>query len=112
MTSEAVVLRRLIRILEEYGVYYVRVIQASRAGSPDLIACLRGKFYAFETKGTRGQLSELQKLVRRRVGRSMGIFLTVYPDDLQRVESMVRHMMRLTNKSGGRHEGVHRKWVL
>lgn len=41
---------RIIKFLESKGAYVVKVVRANKAGVPDILACYKGKFYAFEVK--------------------------------------------------------------
>lgn len=52
--------RKIIKYLEEEGAYCVKVVQATKAGVPDILCCLRGKFYGFEVKTPQGRVSKLQ----------------------------------------------------
>lgn len=47
---------------KEHNAYVVKVISASKAGVPDLIACISGRFVAFEVKtpNTYANVSRLQ----------------------------------------------------
>lgn len=47
----------------ECKAYVVKVIQASKAGIPDLLVCYRGRFLAFEIKThkTKSRVSQLQR---------------------------------------------------
>jgi hypothetical protein len=42
------------------GGYIVKVIQAHKAGVPDVLCCLDGDFWAFEVKAAKGRVSPLQ----------------------------------------------------
>lgn len=61
---ESEIQKKILDYLKSIGVYSVKVIQASKAGVPDIIGCYRGKFIAIEVKTpkTRNNTSELQKL--------------------------------------------------
>ena len=54
--------KSIIKWLEAEGHYVVKVISASRAGVPDILACVNGKFVAIEVKtpGTQNNISPLQ----------------------------------------------------
>lgn len=80
---EARVLSALIKYLERKRFYYVRITQASRAGVPDVVACILGKFYALECKGSRGKSSKLQELNERRVSASFGEYSVIDPVTLE-----------------------------
>ena len=48
--KESSVQKKIIDYLHSLGAYTVKVIQANKAGVPDIIACLDGKFIALEVK--------------------------------------------------------------
>lgn len=53
---------KVIKYLETVGeAYVVNIITASKSGAPDLIACIHGRFFAFEIKWGEDKPSELQK---------------------------------------------------
>jgi hypothetical protein len=43
------------------------------AGIPDIVACLRGRFVAFEVKTENGRLTELQRLTLARIRAAGGV---------------------------------------
>lgn len=51
----------IIKYLKSLGIYTVKVMAATRAGVPDIIACYTGKFIAIEVKQPNNRPSELQK---------------------------------------------------
>jgi len=46
--------------------------QYSQAGIPDIIACVGGRFVAFEVKTQRGKLSKLQEITIQRINEAKG----------------------------------------
>lgn len=59
--SESKIQSQIIRYLQAKGGYVVKVVVATKAGVPDVIACLDGKFYGVEIKDMHGRLSALQE---------------------------------------------------
>jgi len=55
--------RKIIKFLESKGAYVVKVVSATKAGVPDILCCLQGKFIGIEVKTptTKGNTSALQK---------------------------------------------------
>jgi Holliday junction resolvase len=51
---------KLIKALRMHGAYVVKIVAATHAGVPDVLACVKGRFWAFECKSEKGKLSELQ----------------------------------------------------
>lgn len=62
----------ILNYLNTNGYYAVKVISASKAGVPDILCCMEGKFVAFEVKAEHGVLSELQKYNINRIGSADG----------------------------------------
>lgn len=54
---------KIINYLQyKYNAYAVNVVVAGKAGTPDIVACIKGKFYGFEVKTGFGRLTPLQKV--------------------------------------------------
>lgn len=47
---EQAIQAKLIQYLKKSGCYVVKVIQANKAGVPDILCCYKGHFLAFEVK--------------------------------------------------------------
>lgn len=53
---------KVLKVLEkDYGAYAINVVAASKSGTMDIVACIKGIFYGFEIKWKNDQPSELQK---------------------------------------------------
>lgn len=63
MHSEQQIQTKIKTWLENNGAYVVKVIQASKAGVPDLLVCYKGMFIGIEVKrpSTRSNVAKLQK---------------------------------------------------
>lgn len=85
--------RKVIGILEKHEVYYIRVTVASKAGVPDVIACVRGLFVGIECKGTRGRVDPLQEYNQKKIVDSGGCSFVVGPDDLAEFERDIIHLV-------------------
>lgn len=61
--SEKTIENQIKRYLDSIGAWHIKTHgnMFSRAGTPDIIACFRGKFIAIEVKKPGGVVSELQK---------------------------------------------------
>ena len=64
---------KIIKYLESIGAYIVKVIKATKAGVPDIIACLNGRFIALEVKTPKGRPSELQLYNIEKIQKAGGI---------------------------------------
>jgi Holliday junction resolvase len=51
---------KIIKYIQASGGYVVKVITASKAGVPDILCCIKGKFIGIEVKTETGRASPLQ----------------------------------------------------
>jgi len=58
--NESKIQTKIIKFLESRGAYVARIMKASKAGVPDLLACYRGHFIGIEVKTATGKTSPLQ----------------------------------------------------
>jgi len=73
--------RRFLKDLDTHQVYYVKIVVATVAGAPDVIANVNGRFFAIEFKGPKGRMSDLQKYKRDKILASHGNYLLVTPSN-------------------------------
>ena len=64
--------RAIGKEIEKRGGYVVKVIQAAKAGVPDLVCCYRGQFVAMEVKTPTGRVSRLQVYNLEKILRAGG----------------------------------------
>lgn len=71
---------KAIRYLKGKGVYHLNLFGDgwSGKGKPDIIACINGKFVAFELKVGENDLQDDQKIHRLRIQRSHGLHFSPY----------------------------------
>ena len=71
---------KVIRYLRERGIYYLNLYGDgfSGKGKPDIIACINGRFVAFELKVGENDLQDDQKIHRLRIQRSKGLHYSPY----------------------------------
>ncbi|MCX7880836.1 MAG: VRR-NUC domain-containing protein [Ignavibacteria bacterium] len=58
--SEKELQRKIIEFFKQRGIYAVKIITSNRNGVPDIIACLNGRFVAFEVKSENYKATPLQ----------------------------------------------------
>ena len=58
--NEKQIQAQIIKYIQAKGGYVVKVITATKAGVPDIIACIDGKFYGIEVKDPNGAATPLQ----------------------------------------------------
>lgn len=81
--SEKHIQKRVLRFLDGCHIYYVKTMVSSRAGVPDCIACINGKFVGIEFKGDGGKESQLQKLAGRKIVASYGQYFVISPKNIK-----------------------------
>ena len=74
---------KAIAYLKGLGVYHLNLYGdgMSGKGKPDIIACINGKFVAFELKVGENDLQDDQKIHRLRIRRSKGLHYSPYNMD-------------------------------
>jgi hypothetical protein len=75
MLPEKSIQNKIRRFLVYQGAYHFKHFGCmfSRAGVPDIIACLQGRFVGIEVKSEKGKLSDLQKLNIQQIREAGGI---------------------------------------
>jgi len=71
--KESAINRKIQRLLADKGAYVVKTIATNRAGVPDILACLDGKFIAIEGKTATGVVSRLQEAHLRQIKAAGGV---------------------------------------
>ena len=78
----------ILNYLKFLGAWTVKTITTNKGGTPDILACLRGKFIAIEVKDTGKKATPLQKAQIRRIIKAGGIaFETDNLDKAKRILS-------------------------
>lgn len=79
---------------EKKPVLYIRLVSSSRAGWPDLILCIRGRFVGIELKTfkSRQRTSKLQKEKLRKIQQAGG--LSFVATSLEEVQKIVLDTMK------------------
>lgn len=74
---------KAIRYLRDRGIYYLNLYGDgfSGKGKPDVIACIRGRFVAFELKVGANDMQDDQKIHKLRIERSDGLHFSPYTLD-------------------------------
>lgn len=60
-----------------------------KAGIPDILACINGKFVAIELKSDVGKPSELQKRNVRLINESNGYAVVLYPKEFEDFKKLI-----------------------
>lgn len=79
------------RFFKKYDIWFTKIWGGGfqRAGIPDLLACVNGRFVAVELKSSTGRPTELQKWNIEKIQESGGIGLVLYPDQFEEFKKMI-----------------------
>jgi Holliday junction resolvase len=93
MLTEKQIENKIKHLLATRGAYYFKHFgcKFSKAGVPDLICCLNGKFIGIEVKREDGKLSELQKFNLEQIKKAGGIGIVAR--SVQEVEECLNSMI-------------------
>lgn len=85
---------KIKKFLKENGCWFVKYFanRNTRAGVPDLLACVNGYFVAIEVKGPTGKPSELQLWNRDKIREAGGIAIILYPDQFEEFKSLIEFL--------------------
>jgi len=78
--SESQLQAKVLKYLKSEGHYAIKVINANRAGCPDILACIDGKFIAIECKSPGGKVTKLQQYHHDQIQAAGGSAYVVYSD--------------------------------
>jgi len=82
--KESTINRKIQKLLTDNGAYVIKTIATNRAGVPDIIACLDGKFIAIEGKTATGVVSKLQEAHLRQIKAAGGVAIVAKsPDEVK-----------------------------
>ena len=87
LTPEAKVKKKVKELLDQMGVYHFSPMQngMGRAGIPDIIGCLEGKFIAIECKAGKGKTTALQERELNRILNAGGYALVVNEENINQL---------------------------
>lgn len=71
-------------LLKSYGCWFLKYWgggEFTKAGVPDILACVNGKFLGIEVKAPNGKPSELQLYNLRKIDEAGGYGILLYPKD-------------------------------
>ena len=91
MTPEAKVKAKVIKILREFGAYYVMPVTGGygNSGAPDFLVCYQGKFIGIECKAGKGRLTALQESNLIEIRKSGGHSLMVNEENIEDVRKVL-----------------------
>ena len=85
---------KIKKFLKDRGCWYVKYFanRNTRAGVPDILACVSGHFVAIEVKAENGKPTELQKWNVDQINSSGGIAQILYPSDWERFVALINFL--------------------
>jgi Holliday junction resolvase len=90
-TPEAKVKTKIHALLKAHGAYAVNYIGGISAnnGTPDILACLNGRFIAIEAKAGKNKPTDLQTLNLKRIDEAGGLAMVINETNLIVLEVML-----------------------
>ena len=95
MASEKIFENKIKSYLKSIGAYFIKTHgdRFSRIGTPDIIACINGKFVAVEVKGEKGKPSDLQLYHIEQIRKAGGYGIILYPKDIKKFKKDVESLL-------------------
>lgn len=82
--------------LKSNGCYVVKYFGCAytKAGVPDLLACVNGRFIAIEVKSDTGRPSKLQLANVEQIQAANGVAVVLYPKDWDKFKAFIDSILR------------------
>lgn len=95
-TPESLVKKKIHALLKKHKAYAVNYIGGISAnnGTPDILACLHGRFIGIEAKAGKNKPTDLQTLNLKRIHEAGGLALVVNETNLNVLEVMLDDPIR------------------
>jgi Holliday junction resolvase len=90
---EQAIQTKIIEYLTVIGAYAVKVVKATKAGVPDVICCMNGKFIAIEVKRSGKQPEPLQIYNAQRIEKAGGIAICAHSVEELKTELTKKGML-------------------
>jgi Holliday junction resolvase len=92
---------KIKKFLKDRGCWYVKYFanRNTRAGVPDILACVNGYFVAIEVKAENGKPSELQKWNVEQIQKSRGYAVIIYPNQYDDFVLLVDAIMHVNSRT-------------
>lgn len=91
--SEKLYENKIKAFLKKEGIWYIKYwggAEYTKAGIPDILACVNGIFFGIEVKSATGKPSELQLFTIEEIKKSGGVAFVLYPKDFERFKSTIK----------------------
>ncbi len=83
---------RVKKFLKEQGAWFIKYwggAAFTKAGVPDLLACVDGHFMGIELKAPKGKATELQLHTLEQINKSGGYAVLLYPKDFELFKNFI-----------------------
>lgn len=87
---------KIKKFLKSHDIWFTKIWGGGyqKAGIPDILACVNGRFVAIEIKGSSGKPTELQKYNIKKINESNGVGIILYPKDFERFKLLILDLLR------------------
>lgn len=94
MGSEKKFENRIKEFLKSQNCYYVKYFGCgfTKAGVPDLLCCVNGRFVAIEVKAEKGRVAPLQTYNIEQIKKANGIAIVLYPKDFENFKELIKEL--------------------
>ena len=94
-TPESKVKQACVKIFKEHGVYYFFPVMngMGRAGIPDIICCVKGRFLAVECKAGKGKTTALQDRELAAIQAAHGVALVINENNLTLLGDTIKELL-------------------
>ncbi len=92
MTSEKAYENKVKKFLKEQGAWFIKYwggAAFTKAGVPDLIACVDGHFLGIEVKSSNGKASDLQLYHLKQIDEAGGFAILLYPNEFELFKNFI-----------------------
>ena len=81
--------------LKSIGAYFIKTHgdRFSKVGTPDIIACVNGRFVAVEVKAENGKPSDLQLYHLEQIRKAGGHAFLLYPKDFENFKKVCENLL-------------------
>lgn len=73
--------KKVIIYLKENKIYHFKTITTNKKGTPDIIGCYKGKFFAIECKSEKGRISDWQLRAHKDIVESGGKAIVMFANE-------------------------------
>lgn len=99
MAQEKQFENKIKKYLKDNHCWFVKYFanRMTKAGIPDILACVNGFFVGIEVKASNGYPSELQVWNREQIRNANGISIIVYPEQWEDFKLLIQDLINYPN---------------